>query len=136
MMTAARRKTGAEAGSQPVETYTISDLAREFGVTLRTLRFYEDRGLLSPYRQGTARIYSGRDRARLTTILKGKNLGFTLTEIRAMLARDERGGGTAELKLTTDQIDEQIGYLENQKREIETALTELKAQRQALESRA
>ena len=76
------------------KTYTIGDLAREFGVTLRTLRFYEDRGLLSPRREGTARIYDARDRARLSVILKGKQLGFTLTEIRAMVA-EERGARDA-----------------------------------------
>ena len=76
------------------KSYTIGDLAREFGVTLRTLRFYEDRGLLSPRREGTARIYDARDRARLSVILKGKQLGFTLTEIRALLA-EERGEAPA-----------------------------------------
>ena len=73
------------------KTYTIGDLAREFGVTLRTLRFYEDRGLLSPRREGTARIYDARDRSRLSVILKGKQLGFTLTEIRAMVAEERAG---------------------------------------------
>ena len=76
-------------------SFTIGDLAREFGVTLRTLRFYEDRGLLSPRRDGTARIYDLRDRDRLSVILKGKQLGFTLTEIRAMLAEDRMANGVA-----------------------------------------
>src|SRR5918996_5299258 len=105
------------------KTYTIGDLAREFGVTLRTLRFYEDRGLLSPRRDGTARIYDARDRARLAVILKGKQLGFTLTEIRAMVA-EERGGEVpaANLKLSLDQVDDQIRHLEQQKVDIEQAL--------------
>src|SRR5919206_1220654 len=77
------------------KTYTIGDLAREFGVTLRTLRFYEDRGLLSPRRDGTARIYDARDRERLSVILKGKQLGFTLTEIRALLAEERSANGPA-----------------------------------------
>ena len=113
--------------------YTIGDLAREFGVTLRTLRFYEDRGLLSPRRDGTARIYDARDRERLSVILKGKQLGFTLTEIRAMVA-EERGGEipAANLKLSLAQIDDQISHLENQKIEIEQALAELKAHRATL----
>src|ERR687889_490046 len=108
------------------KTYTIGDLAREFGVTLRTLRFYEDRGLLSPRREGTARIYDARDRARLSVILKGKQLGFTLTEIRAMLAEERSGNGAAmNLKLSLDQIEDQIRHLEQQKIEIEEALAEL-----------
>ena len=122
----ARRADGAK-------TYTIGDLSREFGVTLRTLRFYEDRGLLSPRRDGTARIYDARDRARLSVILKGKQLGFTLTEIRAMVA-EERGGEApaANLKLSLDQVDDQIAHLEQQKVEIEQALVELKAHRESL----
>ena len=119
-------------GDRP-KTYTIGDLAREFGVTLRTLRFYEDRGLLAPRREGTARIYDARDRSRLAVILKGKQLGFTLTEIRAMVA-EERGGElpAANLKLSLAQVDDQIAHLENQKVEIEQALAELKAHRATL----
>ncbi|MFC4174404.1 MerR family DNA-binding transcriptional regulator [Microvirga sp. GCM10011540] len=112
------------------KSYTIGDLAREFGVTLRTLRFYEDRGLLSPRRDGTARIYDARDRDRLSVILKGKQLGFTLTEIRAMLAEERMGDGpSAKLKLSLDQIDDQITHLEQQKAEIEEALVELRTRR-------
>jgi len=85
--------TAAESAADGTKLYTIGDLAREFGVTLRTLRFYEDRGLLSPRRDGTARIYDPRDRERLSVILKGKQLGFTLTEIRAMVAEERSGGG-------------------------------------------
>lgn len=117
------------------KTYTIGDLAREFGVTLRTLRFYEDRGLLSPRREGTARIYDARDRARLSVILKGKHLGFTLTEIRAMLAEEKVGEtATADLKLSLTQVEDQIAHLEAQRTEIEQALVELKAQRDALKA--
>lgn len=112
--------------------FTISDLAREFGVTLRTLRFYESRGLLSPARSGMTRIYSGRDRARLALILKGKQLGFTLVEIRAMLANEEgketKGQPSASvggLQLTRDQIAEQLELLRSQRSEIETAIVEL-----------
>jgi DNA-binding transcriptional MerR regulator len=113
--------------------YTIGDLAREFGVTLRTLRFYEDRGLLSPRRDGTARIYDARDRERLSVILKGKQLGFTLTEIRAMLAEERSANGAAtNLRLSLEQIEDQIRHLEQQKAEIEEALEELKARRASL----
>lgn len=117
--------------------YTIGDLAREFAVTLRTLRFYEDRGLLSPRRDGTARIYDARDRERLSVILKGKQLGFTLTEIRAMLAEERSANGQAmNLKLSLDQVEDQIRHLEQQKLEIEEALKELKARRASLAAAA
>lgn len=119
-----------------MKSYTIGDLAREFGVTLRALRFYEDRGLLSPRRDGTARIYDARDRDRLSVILKGKQLGFTLTEIRAMLAEDRIGGPAANLKLSLDQIEDQINHLEQQKEEIELALVELRARRSGLAAAA
>ena len=115
--------------------FTISDLAREFGVTLRTLRFYESRGLLAPARSGLTRIYSGRDRARLALILKGKQLGFTLVEIRAMLANEEGkelkgkepSASVGGLQLSRGQIAEQLDLLRSQRAEIETAIAELEA---------
>ena len=114
------------------KTYTIGDLAREFGVTLRTLRFYEDRGLLSPKREGAARIYDPRDRSRLSVILKGKQLGFTLTEIREMLAEERGEAPASDLKLSLAQVEDQIAHLQNQKREIEQALAELTTHRDSL----
>lgn len=115
--------------------FTISDLARDFGVTLRTLRFYESRGLLSPARSGLTRIYSARDKARLALILKGKQLGFTLVEIRAMLASEDKAGGVGAansatvggLQLSRDQIVEQLELLRTQRSEIETAIAELES---------
>jgi DNA-binding transcriptional MerR regulator len=113
--------------------YTISDLARDFDVTLRTLRFYESRGLLSPARSGMSRIYSERDRARLALILKGKQLGFTLVEIRAMLANEEKKGFEAGstsvggLQLSHEQVLEQLELLRTQRAEIDGAIAELEA---------
>ncbi|BCB20899.1 transcriptional regulator [Bosea sp. ANAM02] len=113
--------------------FTISDLARDFGVTLRTLRFYESRGLITPSRSGMTRIYSARDRARLALILKGKQLGFTLVEIRAMLANEDRKGSAGAaasvggLQLSREQIVEQLDLLRSQRAEIESAITELEA---------
>ncbi|MGO4525026.1 MerR family DNA-binding transcriptional regulator [Microvirga sp. 2MCAF35] len=128
--------TAGETGDG-AKFYTIGDLAREFGVTLRTLRFYEDRGLLSPRRDGTARIYDARDRERLSVILKGKQLGFTLTEIRAMVAEERSGSGAAmNLQLSLDQVESQIQHLEQQKKEIEEALAELQARRAGLAAAA
>lgn len=109
-------------------TYLIGDLAREFGVTLRALRFYEDKNLLSPRREGSARIYSAEDRARLERILAAKKLGFTLAEVRALLAKDAGAAG-AGLPLTEEQIDTQIAHLERQKEEILEALAELRARK-------
>jgi DNA-binding transcriptional MerR regulator len=115
------------------QEFLISDLAREFGVTLRALRFYEDRGLLSPKRIGTMRIYSAKDRARLSVILKGKQLGFTLAEIQEMLAPHERGGqACVDLKLSLEKVDEQIAHLEAQRVEIDAAIEELRATRAEL----
>ncbi|WP_293808860.1 MerR family DNA-binding transcriptional regulator [uncultured Bosea sp.] len=114
--------------------FTISDLARDFGVTLRTLRFYESRGLIAPSRSGMTRIYSARDRARLALILKGKQLGFTLVEIRAMLANEDKKGGAGDagasvggLQLSREQIVEQLDLLRSQRAEIEGAIAELEA---------
>ena len=81
--------------NEPAETYSIADLAREFDVTHRAIRFYEDEGLLSPAREGTRRVYSKRDWVRLKLILRGKRLGFSLAEVHEMLelydsAPDER----------------------------------------------
>jgi DNA-binding transcriptional MerR regulator len=113
--------------------FTISDLARDFGVTLRTLRFYESRGLIAPARSGMTRIYSSRDRARLALILKGKQLGFTLVEIRAMLANEEKKGSEAGgasvggLQLSREQVIEQLDLLRAQRAEIDDAISELEA---------
>ena len=137
MTTASHNSAGtaneAMSASDNDRYFTIGDLAREFGVTLRTLRFYEDRGLLSPRRDGTARIYDARDRDRLSVILKGKQLGFTLTEIRAMLAEDRMANGVAaNLNLSLDKIEDQIRHLEQQRIEIDEALVELRNRRASL----
>jgi DNA-binding transcriptional MerR regulator len=107
--------------------FTIGDLAREFGVTLRTLRFYEDKGLLNPKREGLNRLYSRRDRARLKLVLMGKRVGFSLVEIKQMLdLYDVKDGQTLQLKVALDKFQAQIDVLEEQKREVETAIEELK----------
>jgi DNA-binding transcriptional MerR regulator len=105
---------------------TIGEIAEEFNVTLRTLRFYESKGLIKPRREGTTRLYGEEDRARLALILQGKRLGFTLTEIRGMLASYREHGGRRFLNLSREQCREQIEMLERQKTEIEEALTELR----------
>ena len=100
-------------------------MAKSFGVSLRTLRFYEDRGLLSPHRDGTARYYTVNDKARLELILKGKQLGFTLGEIRDLIATKSASDTPTALSLKPEQIALQISHLERQKDDIEEAILEL-----------
>jgi DNA-binding transcriptional MerR regulator len=107
-------------------TYTIGDLSREFGVTLRTLRFYEDKGLLSPKRHGTSRIYNRRDRARLKLALMGKKVGFSIAEIREMLdLYDLKDGQATQLRVSLERFESQISHLKQQKQDIEQAIDEL-----------
>jgi DNA-binding transcriptional MerR regulator len=107
---------------------TISQMSRTFAVSLRTLRFYEDRGLIKPRREGNARYYRPADRVRMEMILKGKKLGFTLTEIQDLIG----GKGATETpdledQLNSQQIDTQITHLERQRSEIESAIERLRA---------
>lgn len=106
--------------------FTIGDLAKEFGCTLRTLRFYEDKGLLNPRRDGLNRIYNRRDRARLKLVLMGKRVGFSLSEIRSMLdLYDLRDGQVTQLRVALSRFNEQIAVLESQRKDIEQAIEEL-----------
>jgi DNA-binding transcriptional MerR regulator len=112
---------------------TIGEMARAYGVTLRTLRFYEDRNLLRPRRLGNARYYGGVDRTRLAMILKGKQLGFTLTEIADLIgAEDGAERPEFETRLRPAQIVDQLDHLERQRREIDDAIALLKATRERL----
>ena len=116
------------------ETYTITDLATEFGVTPRTIRFYEDKNLLHPERQGLNRVFSRRDRARLQLILRGKRLGFSLAIIREMLDLYDLGDGQVEqLRVTLKRSQERLVELETQRRDINDAIRELKDGIQALQ---
>jgi DNA-binding transcriptional MerR regulator len=115
--------------------YTIGDLAREFDVTLRALRFYEDKGLLNPSRDGLTRLYSAQDREHLKLILKGKSLGFTLVEISEMIAHQGEGK-SPRLKMSVDTVKEQIAHLERQRLEIDEALAELRKSYQTLAKHA
>jgi DNA-binding transcriptional MerR regulator len=105
--------------------FTIGELSRDFGVTLRALRFYENKGLISPQRHGLNRLYSQGDRDRLALILKGKKLGFTLGEIREMIAAEEGTADTRNLALSREKCLEQIALLQKQKAELEEGLSEL-----------
>lgn len=108
--------------------YTIGDMARTFKVSLRALRFYEDRGLLKPDRHGFVRLYDAKQRARLALILKGKRLGFTLTGIQEMLA-NFNDGDPVEFEQTLEpmRIVSQIAELERKRLGLEMAIQELRA---------
>lgn len=107
-------------------TYSISELAAEFAVTARTLRFYEDKGLLSPSRQGQVRVYSAADRARLRLILRGKRVGFSLDEIREMMDLESLAPGSpVHLGLSLKRFRARIDALKQQRRDIDDAIEEL-----------
>lgn len=106
--------------------YSIRDLAREFGVTTRTIRFYEDEGLLAPERRGQMRVYRARDRVRLRLILRGKRLGFRLAEIRDILDMyDSEPGETGQLRHLLGKIAERRTALERQRADIDETLAEM-----------
>ena len=108
--------------------WTIRQLCREFEVTPRALRFYEDKGLLSPERRGTSRIYSGRDRARLQLILRGKRVGFSLAEVADLLALyDREDGGATQMAASLVKFRERIADLRRQRDEVGKAITELES---------
>jgi DNA-binding transcriptional MerR regulator len=103
-------------------------MAAEFDTTLRTIRFYEDRGLLAPERAGTTRIFHDRDRVRLQLILRGKRLGFTLDEIAHVLGMyDETPGERGQLEFLIADIDKRRRALLEKRRDLDEALAELTA---------
>ncbi len=109
-------------------TFGISELAEEFKVTARAIRFYEEKGLISPSRNGQDRIYSRRDRGRLKLILRGKRLGFSLSDIREMIELYDHGDGQAEqLRVTFNKCRERMAALEQQRNDIDEVFDELAA---------
>ena len=107
-------------------TFTISELAKEFGVTTRTIRYYEDQGLLNPAREGVNRVFSNRDRVRLKLALRGKRLGFSLGEIRELfelydVSRDEQ----RQLEEFLGRLERRRAMLEQQREDIEVMLAEI-----------
>ena len=110
--------------------FTIGELATEFGVTTRTIRFYEDQGLLAPKRQGRNRVYDRRDRTRLKLALRGKRLGFALSEIREILDLfDSPQGEEQQLIRYLEALDNHRTQLEQQRRDLQDSLDELAAAR-------
>src|SRR3954464_5630830 len=112
---------GFDAGTAASrDVFTIRDLTKEFSVSARTLRFYEEKGLLDPARRGEQRLYSRRDRARLAYVLAGKQVGFSLGEVREMLDLYDLGDGQAtQLKVALAKFGERIERLARQKTHID-----------------
>ncbi|TWG63490.1 MerR family DNA-binding transcriptional regulator [Aminobacter sp. J44] len=109
------------------ETYIrIGDMANLFGVTLRTLRFYEDKGLISPKREGNTRLYSRRDVSRLKLIMLGRKVGFSLREVKQIMdLYDPEGRNIKQLRTLIDKSERQMVKLEKQREAIEEAMSDL-----------
>lgn len=110
------------------ELFGITELCREFGISLRALRFYEDKGLLSPRRVNGARVYSRRDRARLALILRAKAIGSSLAEIKRYLDLygDQGEGRAQQLGFVIERTDQEIADLEKKRAQIDETLAELR----------
>lgn len=108
------------------DLFAIADLAREFGISTRAIRFYESKGLLSPERVGGTRVFRRRDRARLILILRGKRLGFSLRDISEYLSLYDAHSQAAQVSLLVEMVDQRIALLERQFADLQTTLGELK----------
>jgi DNA-binding transcriptional MerR regulator len=110
------------------QLYSVNQLADELGVTPRTIRFYEESGLISPRRAGANRVFDRRDRARLVLILRGKRLGFSLGEIREYLdLYDCNHGQVVQVRLLLDLTRQRIAELEKQRADLNQTLAELRS---------
>jgi DNA-binding transcriptional MerR regulator len=125
--TASAKAPAKLAADHPERLFTIGELAGAHKITTRTIRFYEAKGLISPARKGVARSYTRRDRARLTLILRGKNLGFTLEEIVQFLTLyDADPSQVAQARLVLEKVDAHMVELQEKRADIERTLRDLK----------
>lgn len=108
------------------DLFAIADLAREFGISTRAIRFYEAKGLLSPERVGGTRVFRRRDRARLALILRGKRLGFSLRDISDYLSLYDAHSHTAQVTLLIEMVDQRLALLERQMTDLQTTVAELR----------
>ncbi len=117
-------------------TYSIRQLCREFGATARALRFYEDKGLLNPARKGQTRVYTSRDRARLKLILRGRRIGFTLSEIQEMLdLYDRKDHNAHQMAVALPRHRAQVEALKRQREDLDEAIKMAEAACEAMEKR-
>lgn len=116
------------------DLFAIADLAREFGISTRAIRFYEAKGLLAPERVGATRIFRRRDRARLILILRGKRLGFSLRDISDYLSLYD-ANRSQQVHLLTAKVDERLASLEAQLQDLQTTIAELKEIRKLADER-
>jgi DNA-binding transcriptional MerR regulator len=108
------------------EFMRIGEMSKTFDVTLRTLRFYEDKGLLNPKREGTTRLYTRRDRTRLKLILLGRKVGFSLRDVKQMMdLYDPNGANIKQLKLTLEKSEKQLARLHKQRAVLDEAIGDL-----------
>ena len=123
----AGRQPATSASDENSEDLTrIGDMARLFGVTLRALRFYEDKGLIQPIRQGTTRLYTRRDKARLKLILLGRKVGFSLREVKHILdLHDPDGANAKQYRVALEKSERQLGKLERQRVALDEAIGDL-----------
>lgn len=112
--------------SENRDLFAIADLAREFGISTRAIRFYESKGLLNPERVGGTRVFRRRDRARLTLILRGKRLGFSLRDISDYLSLYDAHSHTAQVTLLIEMVDQRLSLLERQMTDLQTTVAELR----------
>lgn len=126
-----RMPAGASSANGPEisEGYIrIGDMAKQFDVTLRTLRFYEDKGLIHPKREGNTRLYTSRDVTRLQLVLLGRRVGFSLREVKQIMDMyDPAGSNTKQLRTLLDKSERQLGRLEKQRAAIDEAIAELRS---------
>ena len=116
------------------DLFAIADLAKEFGISTRAIRFYEAKGLLAPERLGATRVFRRRDRARLILILRGKRLGFSLRDISDYLSLYD-ANRSQQVSLLTAKVDERLASLEAQLQDLQTTIAELKEIRKLADGR-